>query len=156
VDDLKLKITKLTKYYDRSIFDKPPMTADIITVTQSPIGQTAASLLAETTAARPSGHGVPVTTQVDGIGENYSPNHSPANGMHDHSTLPMAILIPPGYVHEIHSRIAIPLTNEDHDTHPHNPRLPKFNFPVYDGETTKLWITQAEDYFDMYGVPSYL
>lgn len=68
----------------------------------------------------------------------------------------MAILIPPGYVHEIHSRTAIPLTDEDHDTHPHNPRLPKFNFPVYDGETTKLWITQAEDYFDMYGVSSYL
>lgn len=57
------------------------------------------------------------------------------------STIPMAIPIPPGYVHEIHSRTTIPLTDEDHDTHPHNPCLPKFNFPVYDGETTKLWIT---------------
>jgi hypothetical protein len=65
----------------------------------------------------------------------------------------MAIPIPPGYVHEIHSRTTIPLTDEDRDTHPHNPRLPKFNFPVYDGETTKLWITQAKDYFDMLKCP---
>jgi hypothetical protein len=37
VDDLKLKITKLTKYYDRSVFDNPPATAGIITVAQSPV-----------------------------------------------------------------------------------------------------------------------
>lgn len=141
MDDLKLKITELTKYYDRSVFDNPPATAGIITVVQSPVEQTATSSPAEKMATRPSGHGVPVTTRVDGIGENSSPNHSPANGMHHHSTIPMAIPIPPGYVHEIHSRTTIPLTDEDHDTHPHNPCLPKFNFPVYDGETTKLWIT---------------
>ena len=63
----------------------------------------------------------------------------------------MSIPIPHGYILEIHSRTTIP-----DDTHPNTHRLPKFNFPTYDGETTKLWITQAENYFDMYGVPSHL
>lgn len=35
-------------------------------------------------------------------------------------------------------------------------KLPKQNFPIYEGETTRLWITQAEDYFDMYAMPSRL
>jgi hypothetical protein len=56
-----------------------------------------------------------------------------------------------GVVHEIESH-----TVADDETQPHSNRLPKFNFPTYDGDTTKLWITQAEDYFDMYGVPGRL
>ncbi|WVZ73357.1 hypothetical protein U9M48_021672 [Paspalum notatum var. saurae] len=31
-------------------------------------------------------------------------------------------------------------------------RLPKLNFPQFDGENPKLWITRSENYFDMYGV----
>jgi hypothetical protein len=38
------------------------------------------------------------------------------------------------------------------DTHNDNGRLPKLNFPFYEGDHTRLWITQAEDYFDMYDV----
>jgi hypothetical protein len=34
-----------------------------------------------------------------------------------------------------------------------NGRLPKMNFPTYEGEYTRLWVQQAEDYFDMYDVP---
>jgi hypothetical protein len=40
----------------------------------------------------------------------------------------------------------------EHNNHD-NGRLPKLNFPVYVGEYTRLWISQAEDYFDMYDVP---
>jgi hypothetical protein len=41
------------------------------------------------------------------------------------------------------------------ETHHHNDngRLPKLNFPFYEGETTRLWISQAEDYFEIYDVP---
>ncbi|WVZ90409.1 hypothetical protein U9M48_036715 [Paspalum notatum var. saurae] len=31
-------------------------------------------------------------------------------------------------------------------------RLPKLNFPHFDGENPKLWIIRSESYFDMYGV----
>lgn len=84
---------------------------------------------------------------MDGLGGKFSPNHSSANGKHVSPQIPA----PHGYIHEIHSKTTIP-----DETHPNNPRLPKFNFPTYDGDTTKLWITQAEDYFDMYGVPPHL
>lgn len=35
-------------------------------------------------------------------------------------------------------------------------RLPKMNFPSFDGENPKLWISRCEDYFDMYSVEPYL
>jgi hypothetical protein len=31
--------------------------------------------------------------------------------------------------------------------------MPKMNFPIYEGEYTRLWVQQAKDYFDMYDVP---
>jgi hypothetical protein len=142
VDDLKLKMSKLTKYYDRSVFDNPPALSGLPTVISPQVEQTAAASSAEQTAARPNGHDIFTTTRMDGAGEFTFPDHSPANGTHDNTTIPMAI--PLGYI------------PDESNPNPCNPRLPKFNFPTYDGDTTKLWITQAEDYFDMYGVPSYL
>jgi hypothetical protein len=35
-------------------------------------------------------------------------------------------------------------------------KLPKFNFPVFSGENPKLWISNCEDYFDMYSVEPHL
>jgi hypothetical protein len=29
-------------------------------------------------------------------------------------------------------------------------RLPKMNFPQFDGENPKLWLTRCEDYFELY------
>jgi hypothetical protein len=85
-----------------------------------------------------------MTTRVDGFGGSFSPNHSPANGTlgtpHPHCSAAV--------VHDFAARTIV-----DDGTHTNSNRLPKFNFPTYDGDTTKLWITQAEDYFDMYGVP---
>ena len=146
-DDLKLKMTKLTKYYDRSVLDNPRASLGVISFGPSSVEQTAAPTSAGVSAARPSGHGASLTTRVDGVEGNFSPTHSPANGM---NTIPHTPL-PVNHVHEFHSHTMIAA---DHNSTSH--RLSKFNFPTYDGDTTKLWITQAEDYFDMYGVPSYL
>jgi hypothetical protein len=138
VDNLKLKMTKLTKYYDRCVLDNPSASIGLFTVVSPPVEQAAIASSADLSAARPSGHCVFTTTRVDGAGDCNSLNHSPANGT-SHPTIPMAI--PLGYVPEESNG---------------NPRLLKFNFPTYDGETTNLWITQAQDYFEMYGVPPYL
>ncbi|CAD6232446.1 unnamed protein product [Miscanthus lutarioriparius] len=142
VDDLKLKMSKLTIYWDRSVLDQASGSSGLIS--QGPVAPTAARSSADITVARPNGHGVETTTRADGIGGPPSPIHSPANGMqsvpHPSNSA--------GVVHEIQSHTVIP-----DETQHHPNRLPKFNFPTYDGETTKLWISQAEDYFDMYGVP---
>jgi hypothetical protein len=31
-------------------------------------------------------------------------------------------------------------------------KLPKLNFPVFDGDSPKLWISRCEDYFELYDV----
>ena len=31
-------------------------------------------------------------------------------------------------------------------------KIPKMNFPKFDGENPRLWITWCEDYFDLYSV----
>lgn len=35
-------------------------------------------------------------------------------------------------------------------------KLPKFDFPVFSGENPKLWLSNCEDYFDMYSVEPHL
>jgi len=97
-------------------------------------------------AARPSGHRVELTTRVDGIGDTSSQFHCPANGT---NTISIPV-IPPNQnvVHDGHL-----LEPEPDTTHPNTGRLPKFDFPTFEGEAPKLWIVQAEDYFDMYHVP---
>jgi hypothetical protein len=98
-------------------------------------------------AARPIGHHVFMTTRVDGIGGNAPQFHSSANGMTltpsvDSTLLHSADPEIPDYQHP-HASV------HHHD----NGRLPKLNFPFYEGDTTRLWISQAEDYFEMYDVP---
>jgi hypothetical protein len=108
--------------------------------------QTAARPSAGTTAARPSGHHVAMTPRADGVGEIFPQFHSPAYGMlsDPHSTT--QFLHSALYDHQSRTHA--------NDLHTHdNGRLPKLNFPVYMGEFTRLWISQAEDYFDMYDVP---
>lgn len=46
------------------------------------------------------------------------------------------------------------LTHQIFANHDHS-HLPKLRFPNYEGETTCLWISQAEDYFEIYSVPPY-
>lgn len=142
VDDLQLKMTKLTKYRDRSVFDNSMVSTGVISPV--PVEQAAARSSAGFMAAQPSGHGVDMSTRADGFGNFAFPIHSPANGTQ---------LIHPTPFHH-----AIVQENPSHTVPPepiptHSNRLPKLNFPAYDGDTTKLWISQAEDYFDMYGVP---
>ncbi|CAD6260028.1 unnamed protein product [Miscanthus lutarioriparius] len=77
VDDLKLKVDKLTKYWDRSFLDNATASTGLISPPPSALEQTAARPSAGITAARPSGHHYESTTRVDGIGENSSQSHSP-------------------------------------------------------------------------------
>jgi hypothetical protein len=91
-----------------------------------------------TTAARPSGHHIEMNTLVDGVGGTLPQLHCPANGMHSES-LPNSSL---------YHGVAY-----DNQTRNHNGRMPKMNFPTYEGEYTRLCVQQAEDYFEMYDVP---
>lgn len=77
VDDLKLKMSKLTKYWDRSVLDQPSGSSGLISLV--PTEQTAVRSSIGLTIARPSGHDVETTTWVDGLRGIPSPIHSLAN-----------------------------------------------------------------------------
>ncbi|CAD6254940.1 unnamed protein product [Miscanthus lutarioriparius] len=81
VDDVKLKVDKLTKYWDRSFLDQAAASTGVISSAPPILEQTAACSPASNTAARPSGHHVFSTTRADGIEETSPQSHSPANGM---------------------------------------------------------------------------
>ena len=53
-----------------------------------------------------------------------------------------------GVAYDEHTRI-----HPNETTQTNLGKLPNQNFPIYEGETTRLWVSQAEDYFAMYEVP---
>jgi hypothetical protein len=87
-----------------------------------------------------------MTTWVDGEGGKLPLTHSPANGTHSDANVGSSQFHGSLFAHQ---HDTLPPDNESSD----NGRLPKLNFPNYEGETTRLWISQAEDYFEMYFVP---
>jgi hypothetical protein len=68
VDDLKLKVDKLTKYWDRSFAGTATASPGVFSAYPSSSEQTAAPTSTENMAARPSEHHVFMTTRVDGLG----------------------------------------------------------------------------------------
>jgi hypothetical protein len=133
VDDLKLKMKKLTMYMDRSILDQASASMGLISTVPPQSEQATARPSAGFMVARPSGHRVEHATRVDGIGDSSSQFHCPANGM---NTIPNPVSPPiQDVVHDD------PLVDADTaNTHQHTGRLPKFDFPLFEGDNPKLWI----------------
>ena len=95
-------------------------------------------------AARPNGHRVEHHHRENEFGVVTTYTHSPVTGMADSSV--------PSKLHGTTSDL-IQAHNRPPDL-AHNPtgKLPKMNFPSFDGTDLRLWITCAEDYFQMYSV----
>lgn len=75
--------------------------------------------------------------------------HSPANGMPDPSCR-----VPKSHGTAIDLSMA---RNRPPDTIGGlTGRLPKLSFPSFKGKNTQFWITQAEDYFDLYSVDMFV
>jgi hypothetical protein len=146
MDDLELKMSKLTQLMDRSILGNPQALTGLISGSPPIMEQAAERSPAGITVARPSGHHIETTTRVDGIGESSHQSHYPANGMALVSNSVVTTFHGP--VYDNHPHVLHP-ESTNHD----NGCLPKLNFPIYEGENTRLWISTAEDYFDMYDVP---
>jgi hypothetical protein len=145
VHDLKLKVDKLAKYWDRSLLDNATASTGVISHVPPSSEQTAARPSVGTTVAWPSGHHVETMPRVDGVGGKLPQLHGPANGTHSDS--PPNLSLYHGAAYENQS------WNHHPDNHqPDNGHMPKMNFPIYEGEYTRLWVQQAEDYFDMYDV----
>jgi hypothetical protein len=65
----------------------------------------------------------------DGIRDSSSQFHCPANGTNTHPN-PIQNVVHDGQL----------LAPETDNTHPNTGRLPKFDFPIFEGDNPKLWI----------------
>jgi hypothetical protein len=102
-------------------------------------------------ADRPHGHCLDNFNREDGYGSVTTLVHPPVKGV---CRLPT----PPKLGAPQLPRTEIPLHRSSNQWRSVNSgsssmgRLPKLNFPVFDGDNPKLWLSRATDYFDLYEV----
>jgi hypothetical protein len=144
LDDVKLEIRKLNKHLERIVLDKSPSSSDgIFKLPESASARPSAGVNADGT----NGHRDDLFHWADGFGSVTTLLHPPVKG-----TLPDSThMIAHAYSHQSRP----PDKFACHDAPRSNSsKLPKLNFPVFDGESPKLQISRCEDYFDLYDVPS--
>lgn len=147
VDDLRLRIGRLDKYWNRSVIENTVTHTEPGIFTEPPVKteQYAASTSAGYKAARPIGHRDEHHQWENEFGMVTTYTHSPVTGMDNSPD-------PPPKLHGTASDLF--LSHNRPPEHHHNPtgKLPKMTFPTFDGTDLKLWITCAEDYFEMYSI----
>ncbi|RLN23391.1 uncharacterized protein C2845_PM07G03090 [Panicum miliaceum] len=153
VEDLRVEVEALRKTVNRVVLDSDhTKAAGIFTAPGS--GSAAASPSAGNPVDGSKEHRVDLHHRESAYGAVYTHTHSPVKGMHSD---PLPVLPRSSSHSQLHSA----------DVH-HNGRsvslgtsrscgrLPKMQFPLFDGENPKLWIRRSEDYFDMFQVESHM
>lgn len=139
VDDIKLEVNKLSKHWDRAVLERAPQ------LPLCPIPPAPERLPAPGFAGRPNGHHVDLRHQEDGHGVVTAMVRPPVKGTSFDSSAPRAA--PP--FDPVGSR-----WHSDSHRPNHANRIPKLQFPEFDGSNPKLWISRCEDYFDICDVES--
>lgn len=146
VNDVKIELKKLTRHWERSVRDLSTSDPGIIptpkTVTERPPAL-------EQIAVGPSGHRVDNLHRDDGFRSVFTQTSVPVKGASSLSVPPSP---PP--------RRSCEWRHPPKPPQPHNQsysgRLPKLQFPLFEGENPKLWLSRCEDYLEMYFVPPHL
>jgi hypothetical protein len=151
VDDIKYSVEKLCGDFAKS--SAPPHRLPL------PSPHHAAGVLGPNPAAteRPSatackadgphGHRMDHHRRESGFGHVFAQTHLPPNGMADCCfSLPYSNMDP---WHDSSDHVA-----HESPLHSDLGKLPRLNFPCFDGENPKLWQRRCEDYFMMYAVSS--
>ncbi|CAN6166876.1 unnamed protein product [Urochloa humidicola] len=146
MDDIRLEVNKISKNWERALLhprhpDAPVLPTPVLP-TQEASPQVIERPSAQNEASRPYGHHANNFTREDGFGSVSTWIHSPAKGM----TIPQ----PPkshGFDCSFSQHLRSGSSGE-------LGKLPKLNFPYFEGENPKLWLTRVEDYFELYDVDS--
>jgi hypothetical protein len=162
VDDIRMEVGKLSKHWGRSVRDRsPPLLPTVPSALPTPpannnkfhsLDLKSSSVSGRPSAAdetdRPYGHSVANHHQEDGCGSVLAVVHPPVRGTIPDSTHSLS----QSYLH-----LSRPHTKSGsiENARSSYSKLPKLNFPTFDGESPKLWISHCEDYFDLYDVLPY-
>jgi len=130
VDDLRLRIGKLDKYWNRSMIESAAAHLEPALFTEPPVKseQHAASASAGYKVARPNGHGVDPHHRENEFGVVTTYTHSPVTGMDNSSANP----------HKFHGTAYDLMLSRNRPPETHrNPtgKLTKMSFPTFDGTT---------------------
>jgi hypothetical protein len=110
--------------------------------------------VAAVNTSKPNGHHDALHHREYGVENGPIPTHLPNNGTHS-NYLPQAPFIVPNF-NGCHTNQHMPEGLGENMQEPYCGKnlgsLPKLNFPSFDGENPKLWMTRCEDYFLMYSV----
>lgn len=150
VDDLRLEVGKIAKHWERAVVDKSTTMIGVL----APAPHAAERPSAGSTATSPHGHRVDVHHQEDGFGSVTTLIHPPVKGTCSHLPSGSVPLADELRVHALGQPVGtlpgveamLPASTTDLG------RLPKLNFPVFDGDNPKLWIRCSHDYFELYAV----
>jgi hypothetical protein len=137
----QLELTNLNTFFDRE--------AKVVTTTKSvilPIGSASAPPLSCARTDDPHGHRVDNFYQDCEFGQVFTQIHDPVKGtITDPHPPPQSTA---------NSALDSPQFHTDPNPSARSPigRLPKLDFPRFDGDNPKLWQSRCKNYFDMYSV----
>jgi hypothetical protein len=147
VDDLRLEVGKISKNWERAVVDNSTTMTGVLAPSPPAVARPSAGV----TADLPHGHRVELITGEDGFGSVTTLLHPPVKGTYStasqHQLCAGSKFHLPGAAH-----VKGDFTRVDGSGGEIRGRLPKLNFPTFDGENPKLWIKRSRDYFDMYAV----
>lgn len=142
VEFVRTEVGRLSKYWDRAVFESPAnrpglMAPPVLGPRRAPAGSR---------PDWPDGHGVPSTTRDTDYGLVTTIVPFPANGMNKSPPYPPD----PSNLNHAKSESLRHISNSN--TTSDFGSLPNMKFPQFDGDNPQLWMSSAQDYFDMYSV----
>jgi hypothetical protein len=155
LDDVRLEVDKLSKHWEHALRERsPPLFPTAPQPPEDPLLKLhehfISSLASERPPAaditdRPHGHCYDNCYREDGFGSVTTLVHPPVKG---------ACRLPTAPSHSVHH---VKANSGDYhrsaSTHANSiGRLPKLNFPTFDGADPKLWLSRCVDYFELYEV----
>jgi hypothetical protein len=154
MEDLKMEVGALQKTVYRVVLDSTPSTSVGIFAKPTSV---AATPTAGNPIDGPTGHRSPIANRENVLGKVFTQNHSPDKGTYEE---------PHKQLHRStsHSQFDLKYAKNDWQSSPSGcqsfptsgnaSRMPKLNFPKFDGENPKLWIKRSQDYFELRQVDS--
>lgn len=142
LDTVRLEVGKLSKHWERSVMDRNTPLLDTVT-------PAAGRPPAAGEADRPNGHRVHPSPREGVYGSVTTVEHPPAKGMSCLPDPPVSSMNTQFYHYSGHPGHG---SNDDLSW----TRLPKLNFPSFDGDNPKLWLSRTTNFMEFCRVPAYM
>jgi hypothetical protein len=145
VDDTRMEVKKMSRTWAREVTLNPGDSRSVFTPSPPRVDHPPPVIRLHTLVIGPR---VEPQNQESGFGVVSTLIHSLVKGEHPLPTPPMPkSVLQSDAFHPAHDDMPGVGSHKSH-----NAKLPKINFPVFDGDQPKVWLWNCLDYFDLYDV----